>query len=366
MRPSQLAEHRPQHACVFGDPKTGKSTLVAKLLLAGYRLTWISLDNGHDVVFKLGIPMEQLDEQLNIIVLPDTKDNPVAWRTCMKIITGAKLLVCDRHGEADCSACKLAKDNPTWSTVDPNNFGPKDILVFDHLGQLATSIMTAAFKKAKKPDDEKPEWDQYAVQGNQLDKFLTGVQQARYNIICITHVLEVEMEDGGKKLSPLCGTTNFSRNLGKYFDHLIYCHMKNGTHRFASRSGYQTNLILGSRSDIVIEEMKEPSLVPFFDGTVKGVDRKEEDRKEAKPILSSLAEKAAKLSAPDSPVNEKSDKGEINEVTEQKQPSASEQKPEEQQKVNQSTTQPTTQPQKPSATSAVDRAALLAKLGKMR
>ena len=360
MKPSQVLNTlAPQHLCIFGDPKTGKSTLAAKLLLlAGVRLTWISMDNGHTVLFKLGLSPEELDEKVNLIILPDTKENPVAIRTCLKIMSGVKTLICDKHGEVNCPVCQKQKDAATWSEVDTSQFGPKDVIVFDHLGQLATSAMTVAFKKARKDDEEKPEWDQYAMQGILLDKFLTNVQQAKFHVICITHVGEVEMEDGAKKLVPLCGTTNFSRNTSKYFDHIIYCHMKNASHRFGSSTTYQNNLVLGSRLDVVIDNTN-PSLLPFIDGTIPSL--KKEEVREAKPILSSLAQKVQviehvpeqKQSAPEQPHSIEETKGDSNEVA------GSKQEPEPQTRVP---TQPQTQPPAKATPSSKDRAALLASL----
>lgn len=267
MKPSQVARHRPQHVMVFGDPGTGKSTLVADLLKEGYNLTWISLDNGHNVLFKLGLTNDFLDEHLNIIILPDTKEQPVAAKTCLRIISGKSCKICDKHGQVDCSVCSRQTE-ATWSVVDVSSFGPKDIIVFDHLGQLANSVMNAIFIKEKKTEEDKPEWDNYFVQGSIMEKFLLNIQQATYNVVCITHVCETEMEDGSKKLVPLIGTTNFSRNSGKYFDHIIYCHILNKEHKFGSSTRYQNKIISKSREDIEIEKEKVPSLKKFFDGSI--------------------------------------------------------------------------------------------------
>jgi hypothetical protein len=76
------------------------------------------------------------------------------------------------------------------------------------------------------------------------------------------------MEDGSTRLSPLVGTRNFSSNVGKYFDHMIYCHVVNGVHKYGSATTYQNKVLTGSRSKVSIESMKEPTLVPFFDGTI--------------------------------------------------------------------------------------------------
>lgn len=233
----------------------------------GYNITWVSLDNGHhDVIFKLPLELDYLDEHLNILVLPDTKDFPIAIKTCLKIVTGAEVSICDVHGAVDCSTCK--RNSGSFTSICANSFGPKDVLVFDHLGQLADSAMAQIFIKGKKGDDDKPEWEDYAKQGTLMSRFLTNIQQATYNVICITHVCETEMEDGTKRLVPLVGTTNFSRNVGKYFDHIIHCQVLNRGHKFGSSTGYATKILTGSRSDVEIEKEEKPSLVKFLDGTV--------------------------------------------------------------------------------------------------
>lgn len=271
MKPSNLVQRQGQHIIVFGDPKVGKSTLVARLLLEGFRLTWVSIDSGHIILFKLGLTPEQLDEQLNIIVVPDTKDQPIAINTCLKLV-GIKqpVLICDTHGRADCPVCKGKKEAP-WTEVDTSTFdNSKDILVFDHIGQTANSAIAHAMIKAKRSDDDdKAEWDDYRVQGTMMDKFLTNVQNASYNIICITHVAETEMEDGSTKLVPLVGSVPFSRNVGKYFDHMVYCSVGNSKHAFGSATTFKNKIVTGSRTDKEIEKLGDkPSLKIFFDGTV--------------------------------------------------------------------------------------------------
>lgn len=295
MKPSALARRRANHICVFGDPKTGKSTLVAELLMhqTNLKIVWLSMDNGHEVIFKLPVPPEVLDQRLEILVLPDTKENPCAIRTVRAILSGASVNICDTHGEVNCSTCRAKQGS--FTNLHAGTWGPETVLVLDHIGQLANSAMTVAYKKYKKDPEEKPEWDQYGMQGILMDGILTNIQQAPYHAVCITHVCESEMEDGTKKLVPMGGTTNFSRNMGKYFDHIVYCHMLNGKHRFGSATGYQAKVVTGSRLDVTIEGQSSASLMPFFDGTIKG--KEVEDRKVAAKILTGLGnEAAAKLS----------------------------------------------------------------------
>jgi hypothetical protein len=97
-----------------------------------------------------------------------------------------------------------------------------------------------------------------------MEKFLSSIQNARYSIVCITHEAEIEMEDGRKKLCPVSGTTNFSRNTARYFDDVVYCEVKNKKHVVASSTTYATQILTGSRSDIALETETSPSLLSLF------------------------------------------------------------------------------------------------------
>jgi hypothetical protein len=98
-----------------------------------------------------------------------------------------------------------------------------------------------------------------------MDTFLSYVQQAPFNIVCISHETEVEMEDGKQKLVPTAGTRNFSRNTAKYFDEVVYCEVKNKKHIAASSTTYANNILTGSRTGNTLENKPgEASLVPIF------------------------------------------------------------------------------------------------------
>lgn len=273
---TDVAQRAVQHLCIFGDPKSGKSELAGSVAKYFNRVIWISMDNGHDVLFKLPV---ELQKKIELIRLPDTKEFPVAIATCLKIVSGAECVICDAHGQVKCSACiKAGVSN--WTTVNVSDLQQGDIIVFDHISQLANSAMN--FVTKKHGDDYRPEWGDYAYQGSLMDKFLMNIQQAPYNCICIAHVCETEMEDGSKKLVPLVGTVPFSRNSGKYFDHIIYCRVANRKHAFGSATVYMASVLTGSRSDVVLEvQNKEegasrPTLEPFFKGKMQHLKVQEE------------------------------------------------------------------------------------------
>lgn len=231
---------------LFGPPKSGKTQLASELS-SHFNLLWFDLENGWVTLTKLP-PKQQ--ERIELIQLPDTRSYPIAIETMLKVIKGGKVSICHAHGKVDCAVCK--KSNPTGFThVCLNDLGPDWIFVTDSLTQLTNSAI-ANITKAQ-PDDYKLNYDDWGNLGKLMDIFLSHVQQAKYNVVCITHETEVEMEDGKSKLVPTSGTRNFSRNTAKYFGHCVYVEVKNKQHRAASSTTFATNILTGSRTDVVLE-----------------------------------------------------------------------------------------------------------------
>jgi hypothetical protein len=253
---------------VYGEPKSGKTQMAGELANK-FKLLFIDLENGWETLLKLS---PQAQSNVELISIPDTKVFPIAIETMLKIITGNKVSVCEKHGKVDCALCK--KDSLAFSTIELNSLPEDTIVIVDSLTQLSNSAMNYLTKA--QPDDYKPEWTDYRNQGQLLDKFLSQVQQAKFNIVCITHVVETELEDGRKKLVPVCGTTAFSRNTAKYFDHVVYCEVKNKRHNFASSTTYANNVLTGSRTDITLENSASPSLLSIFDGSAEAVTLSQE------------------------------------------------------------------------------------------
>lgn len=254
---------------IYGGPKSGK-TLLAGALAEYYKLIWIDLENGHETLFQLP---EEWQKNIELIDIPDTRSYPIAIETCLKMVKGA-VTICEEHGKVSCMLCKREetdrmKADPTcgahkdlFSDVDLTNLGPKHVVVFDSLTQLSNSAI--AFITKKQPDDYKLDYDDWGNLGKLLDIFLSHLQQAKYNVIVISHETEAETEGKKKTLVPVGGTRNFSRNIAKYFDHVIYAERKNKKHVFSSSSQYATTILTGSRTGVCIEQEDKPSLLPIF------------------------------------------------------------------------------------------------------
>lgn len=256
MRLTEKKVSTTHRVCVFGGPKSGKTELVGALS-SQYNLLWFDLENGYATLLKL--PKDQ-QERINIISIPDTKVFPIAIETMLKVISGLPVEICEQHGKVSCQLCK--KDSLPTARVCLNELDESHIVVIDSMTQLANSAMNHITKS--QPELYKVEWDDYRNQGQLMDKFLSQIQQAKFNVVCITHEAEVEMEDGRKKLVPVAGTTNFSRNTAKYFDDVVYCEVKNRKHAFASSTCYAGNILTGSRTGMEIEKDAVPSLLSIF------------------------------------------------------------------------------------------------------
>ena len=263
-----ILQRSAQHICVFGAPKSGKSTLVGELAEHGFTLHWLSLDGGHEVLRKLGASARS---KIDIIRIPDTNDWPVGRSTVKSILNNRAVTICQLHGQVNCSVCKKS-DSSLWETIDTSTFGPQDILVIDPGSQVtdsAIAYIVAAEMKASKgkvgPEDIKFDYDNWRQLGSLMTDILSPIQNAPYHVIYITHPLEVEMEDGTIKLVPLTGSRNFSAISPKFFDHIVYCEVANLAHKFGSHTTYKASVLTGSRADAKIDSTK-PSLLPFFAG----------------------------------------------------------------------------------------------------
>jgi len=248
---------------LYGPPKSGKTEAAGKLA-EKYNLVYVDMENGRDTLFKL--PKEWKD-RIDVVRIPDTRDFPMAIETCLKIIRGADCDICWEHGKINCPRCtdiktKVPKEGTVISNVCMEKLSQADIIVFDSLTQLTNSIIANITKG--KPDDYKLERDDWANAGKLMDIFLSCVQNWEKNILCISHEMPVEMNDGSEKIVPVAGTRNFSRNSAKYFGEVVYCEVSNKKHKLASSTTYRNNIVTGSRAGVALESKEVPSLLELF------------------------------------------------------------------------------------------------------
>lgn len=258
MKLSQMKESPIKHVLVYGAPKTGKTELVGKLA-EKKRLVWFDLEKGVSTLFKL--PAEW-QERIEVIQIPDNRGTPMAIETCLKVIKGAPMKICEVHGKVGCPLC--AKENKTMIEVALNQLGPDDVVVFDSLTQLTNSAIANITRN--QPDDYQLTYHDWGNLGKVMDTFLSFVQAAPFNVVCITHenMVETVMGNGAQKVVPVAGTANFSRNSAKYFDEVVFCEVKNKKHVFASTTTYSNQILTGGRSGFSLESSTEPKLLDLW------------------------------------------------------------------------------------------------------
>lgn len=256
MKLSQAPRGQRQSVLIFGPPKTGKTKL-AGALAETMEVIYIGMENGHATLQQLPVEWQ---ERIELVNIPDTRSYPIAIESALKIVKGAPVTICEEHGKVDCAICK--KNNAPVINLHLNALGPNAVVIYDSLTQLTNSAIAHITKG--KPDDYKLEYDDWGNLGKLMDVFLSHIQQAKYNVICISHETEVEMEDGKMRIVPTAGTRNFSRNTAKYFGHVVYAEVKNLKHKFTSGTTATVNIVTGSRTDVLLEKMNEPSLASIF------------------------------------------------------------------------------------------------------
>mgnify|MGYP001569974115 CR=1 FL=1 len=242
---------------IYGAPKSGKTQLVGELAKK-YKLIWFDLENGYATLLKLP---KAYQENIEIISIPDSKDFPIAIETLLKAITGNPVNICEHHGKVSCPICQ--KDNSPVTTIELGKLGTDSVVVIDSLTQLTNSIIGQVGKG--KGIEFKFGYDEWAHVKNLVEAFLSKIQQVKYNIVCISHEEEVEMEDGKKKLVPVCGSSKSSRNTAKYFDHVVYVDVKNKKHGASSSTTFSNNILTGSRTDAILESAITPTLFDIFE-----------------------------------------------------------------------------------------------------
>lgn len=254
---TSLATQATHRVLIFGGPKTGKSELAGRLS-EFFNLIWFDCEKGWVTLTKLP---QQWQERINVISVPDSRTYPIAAETWLKVIRGTPTKICHEHGKVDCAICK--KDpSKTFEEVHLNATPNDTIVVFDSLTQFSNSCIANITKN--QPDEYKLQLDDWGNLRVLIDKFLSQVQAAPYNIVCITHEELLPMEDGKMKIVPVSGSSKSSMNTAKYFDHVIYCEIKNKKHIAASATTYGNNITTGSRTSVELEKDAVPTLLSIF------------------------------------------------------------------------------------------------------
>lgn len=257
MKLSQIQGTIEQRVILFGPPKVGKTELAGRLA-EHYKILFFSLENGHVTLTKLP---HQWQERIEVINIRDSRIYPIAIETMMKVVKGDECFICIEHSKVKCPIC--SKSGAPTERVCLNEIGLDWIVIIDSLTQFTNSGIAHITKQ--QPDDYKLQLDDWGALKVLIDKFLSQIQVAKYNVVCISHEEEVKFEDGRTKIVPVAGSSNSSRNTAKYFDHVVYCNVVNKKHVVGSATDYSMSVLTGSRTDVKMESNKEGgSLLDIF------------------------------------------------------------------------------------------------------
>lgn len=251
--------------CLYGPPKGGKTRL-AGMLAEHYNILYIGLENGHTTLFSLP---ESYQERIEVLQIPDSKEFPIAVETVLKIVKGAKVTICETHGKVNCPACMKPEFDKT--EIELNALDGSWVVVIDSGTQFTASALAHITKG--QPDTYKLQLDDWGNLKVLCEKLGSQMQVAPYNLVFITHEEEVELEDKTTKIVPVLGSSKSSRNTAKYFDHVVYCGVRNKKHIVGSATTYAMSLMTGSRTDVELEkqtEGNEQGLLQIFTGYRNG------------------------------------------------------------------------------------------------
>ena len=288
-----------QHVLVFGPPKSGKTQILANLAEQGFKLIWFDLENGSSTLLKLS---EEAKNNITLIKIMDTIEAPRAHGTIDKILKGGVFKICDAHGTVDCAICKrnnIFDDNHTELNIPTNHIeaDSNTVYILDSASQLTTSINATV--TINKDETYKEQFDDWAAQGKYLNRIFNRLQTSPNHWAVTAHEILAEREDGGKRLVPSIGTTNYAVNSAKFFDHVIYMDKVNLKHRAWSSTSYSNNVITGSRLDIEIERMEAPGLGDIFKGIPGIPSNSNSNKQQANNMLNNISNNSSgnKLSA---------------------------------------------------------------------
>lgn len=245
---------RGQSILLYGAPKAGKSVRAASVAKHYKRVLWLDLENGISAVARTDTLTPEEKSHIQVLQIPDTQTNPIAIATVMKILSGNKTEVCETHGVVNCLSCK--KDSKPFMIFEMKNETTDTVLVVDSLTQLSLS----ATAQVVGPDlDKATDIRNFGRSNDRLSMILSFIQQAPYHVIFISHENAVEdltekntkdKTDVDVEIVPFAGTKNFSRNVAKFFGHVLYCEYKPSGFTVGSHQSYNNSILTGNRANI--------------------------------------------------------------------------------------------------------------------
>ena len=258
MKLSEIAATKRTGESMFigGKPKAGKTEL-AGTLAEDFNVLWFDLENGLQTLVKTPRISADAKARIEVVQVVDTKVNPIAIDTMLRVLTGAPVKICKAHGAVNCLEC--SRNKAEFQEICLGKLDRTWVVVIDSLTQLSDSAYAHV---AGSSLDTKLEWQQYDKWNQRIAMCLSFIQQAPYHTVVIGHVQGIEGDDGKEQLIPIGGTKAFSQKVAKYFGHVLYCETRAGQHKVGSHAAYNVNVLLGNRAGIQFTD--KTKLSEFF------------------------------------------------------------------------------------------------------
>jgi hypothetical protein len=246
---SNLTASQFHKTIIFGPSKTGKTRLAGRLA-STHKLILIDGEQGFGTLLQDSNLLPEHRKNVTLLSIPDDGVTGQFFTTVFNMFTTiAGGTICDLHGKFNCPECTKAKAPAT-------NFNlltvPKDtIVVIDSLTQFTNSLI--AYVCRGKPDDYQMQIQDWGKVQAYMERMFSVIQLARINLVAITHEQLVEYDDGKKRIVPVAGSSKFSLNSTRAFDHVVYTEQVGATFKASSGAGKVPNVITGSRANFAIE-----------------------------------------------------------------------------------------------------------------
>ncbi len=256
-----LADHHPSayiKLLLLGDSKSGKTTSLASLVHAGYKLRILDLDNLLGPLAGRLSPTELTNVEYRPLrdvykVGPtgtEVSGKPKAWIESLKMLTDWKY--------TDPSGAEINHGPPaSW---------PDDtILVIDSLSRWADAAFE--FHRFMTPTGTKGQ-DGRAIYGNaqnDLEKQLARLTSDTFtcNLIVICHGVYTELDTGTKKIFPQGIGQALSPKIPQYFPNYIQLKFSKDKRIFQTQSNYLIDL--ATTIPVPAELPAETGLAQFFE-----------------------------------------------------------------------------------------------------
>lgn len=244
---------------IYGPSGVGK-TFAAGGLAKQFNLWWLDGENGWETLLQYP---KEVQNNIRLFTIPDTATVPMFSETVAKVLTGQNCWIDRETGKVNHPLRE--KQNRPADLICCNEFTGKDILVVDSVSQLVSSALANLLRN--KPDDYKPDWDDWGALRVAMTRIFTYVQAARFHIVMISHEEILTQVDKTEKIAPVGGTRNFSRSVGKFFSDVVYMEVKSKRHVAASSTTYSNKVSAKSRANIALESSQEVDLIKLFTHT---------------------------------------------------------------------------------------------------